>query len=142
VLCDAKGEAVWECTIRDMHAEGAAVSLGKLTVGTRVFLLDVGNNAAHEARVAWSRDNRSGLAFTRSYRMGLGLPPPLKFLFRLQFEAKLAQVRRAVAGGAAIRLALGAAGLTREYVHQMARHAAGDERFLRLLLIAEQLLTP
>ena len=74
--------------------------------------------------------------------MGLGLSPALKFLFRLQFEAKLAQVRRAVAGGATMKLALGSAGLNKEYVPQMGRHAAGDERFLRLLLIAERLLSP
>ena len=141
VLCDANGEAASECTIHDMHTQGAAVSRGNLTVNTRVYLIDVGNNNAHEARVAWSKDDRSGLQFTRSYTMGLGLPPALKFLFRLQFEAKLAQVRRAVAGGVAIRPALGSAGLTREYIHQVGRHAVGDERFLRLLLIAERLLT-
>ncbi len=142
VLCDANGEAASECTVHDMHTQGAAVSRGNLTVNTRVFLIDVASNNAHEARVAWSKDGRSGLQFTRSYTMGLGLPPNLKFLFRLQFEAKLAQVRRAVAGGVAIKLALGSAGMTREHIHQMARHAAGDERFLRLLLIAERLLNP
>lgn len=142
VLCDANGEAASECTIHDMHTQGAAVSHGKLAVNTKVYLIDVGSNNAHEARVAWSKDDRSGLQFTRSYGLGLGLPHTLKFLFRLQFEAKLAQVRRAVAGGVPIKLALGSAGLNKEYIHQMGRHAAGDERFLRLLLIAERLLNP
>ena len=142
VICDANGEGAAECTIHDMHTQGAAVSRGNLTVNGRVFLVDVNNNNAHEARVAWSKDDRSGLQFTRSYTMGLGLPPALKFLFRLQFEAKLAQVRRAVASGVAMKPALGSAGLTKEHIHQMGRHAAGDERFLRLLLIAERLLNP
>src|SRR6185503_909569 len=90
VLCDANGEAASECTVHDMHTQGAAVSRGNLTVNSRVFLIDVGNNNAHEARVAWSRDDRSGLQFTRSYTFGLRLAA--------QFEIPLQASLRSEAG--------------------------------------------
>jgi hypothetical protein len=141
VIADAKGEATSECIIRDMHAQGAAVSVLKpLQVGAHVLLLDTGNGTAHEARVAWSRANRSGLSFTRSYTMGLGLPPALKFLWRLLFEAKLRQAERAVASGVSAKLALGASGLTREFIHQVARRAMPDKKFPQLLRRARRLL--
>jgi len=141
VIADPKGDTASECTIRDMHAQGAAVSVLKpLQVGAHVFLLDPGNGAAHEARVAWSRAHRSGLSFTRSYTMGLGLPPALKFLWRLLFEAKLQQAERAVAAGVSAKLARGAVGLTREHIHQMARQAMPDKKLPQLLLRARRLL--
>ena len=141
VLCDAKGAVASECIIRDIHAQGAALSLQrKLTVGEHVFLLNTGNGTAHEARVAWSKDDRSGLSFVRSYTMGLGLPPTLKFLWRLQFEAKLRQVERAIASGVAAKLALSTAGMTREHIHQMARHASSDKKLLQLLQRAATLV--
>ena len=39
VITDATGEAVSECTIRDIHAQGAAVSLIKTAAGRRPCLL-------------------------------------------------------------------------------------------------------
>ena len=141
VIVDAKGESASECTIRDMHAHGAAVSLpGQLQVGAHVYLLDSANGTAHEARVVWSKAHRSGLSFIRSHTMGLGLPPGLKFLWRLLFEAKLRQAERAVATGVSGELALGTAGLTRERIHQMARQAMPDKKLPLLLQRARRLL--
>ena len=141
VIADASGETAVECIIRDIHAQGAAVSLTKkLPIGAQVFLLDAGNAIAHDCRVAWSRGTRSGLSFVRSYAMGLGLPPKLKFLWRLFFAVKLGQVERAIAAEVPIELALNTAGLTRERIRQIARHAAGDARFRRLLERANRLL--
>jgi hypothetical protein len=140
VIADAEGESASECLIRDMHTQGAAISMLKpLQVGAPVFLLDPANRAAHEARVAWSRANRAGLSFTRSYTMGLGLPPALKFFWRLLFEAKLRQAERAVAAGVSAEAALGAAGLTREFIHQTARQAMPDKKFPQLLQRARRL---
>ena len=141
VLTDATGETASECLIRDMHASGAAISLSRpLQVSARVFLLDTANAAAHDARVAWSRGDRSGLSFTRSYAMGLGLPPRLRFLWRLLFEARLQQAERAIASGVSAEPALGMAGLTREYMHQMVRYASSDKRLLQLLQRASRRL--
>jgi hypothetical protein len=141
IIADANGQSASECMIRDMHAQGAAVSLLKpLQVGTHVFLLDTANGAAHEARVAWSRAGRSGLSFVRSYAMGLGLPPALKFLWRMLFEAKLQQAERAAATGISGELALRTAGLTRELIHQIARQAMPDKKLPQLLQRARRLL--
>jgi hypothetical protein len=141
VIAEAYGETAAECVIRDIHAQGAAVSVTKkLPIGAHVFLLDVGNAIAHESRVAWSRSDRAGLQFMRSYAMGLGLPPKLKFLWRLLFAVKLRQVERAIGAQVPIELALNTAGLTREHIRQMARHATGDTQFRRLLERAARLL--
>jgi hypothetical protein len=134
VLTTANGEAAWDCIIRDIHASGAAISLLRpLHVGSRVLLLDTANAAAHDARVAWSRTDRSGLSFTRSYAMGLGLPPAFRFLWRLLFEAKLQQAERAVATGVSAEVALSAAGLSRERIHQIVRQAMPDKKIPQLL---------
>jgi hypothetical protein len=141
VLISANGETAWECIIRDMHASGAAVSvLRPLQVGSRVFLLDTANAAAHDARVAWSRADRSGLSFTRSYAMGMGLPPAFKFLWRLLFEAKLQQAERALATGVSAEVALSAVGLSRERMHQMVRQAMPDKKIPQLLARFRRLL--
>ena len=134
VLISASGETASECSIRDMHVSGAAINVSKpLQIGSRVFLLDVANAAAHDARVAWSRADRSGLSFTRNYVMGLGLPPALRFLWRYLVEARLRQSERAIASGVSAELALGTAGLTREFIYQMARYASSDKRLKQLL---------
>lgn len=141
VLISANGETASECIIRDMHASGAAISVLKpLQVGSRVFLLDTANAAAHDARVAWSRADRSGLSFTRSYAMGMGLPPAFKFLWRLLFEAKLQQAERAVATGVSAEVALSAVGLSRERMHQMVRQAMPDKKIPQLLARFRRLL--
>jgi hypothetical protein len=141
VLISASGETASECSIRDMHVSGAAINVSKpLQVGSRVFLLDTANAAAHDARVAWTRADRSGLSFTRNYVMGLGLPPALRFLWRYLVEARLRQAERAIASGVSADLALGTAGLTREFMHQMARYASSDKRLKQLLRGATELL--
>jgi hypothetical protein len=141
-LADIAGRGASRCTIVDIHRSGAAVTLKKaktLPTGASVFLLDIANRNAHEARVAWSRADRSGLSFVRSYAMDLGLPPRLNFLWRILFEAKLGQAQRAVAAGASGELALNSIGLTREHSRQMTRYAANDILFRNLLVAAERL---
>ena len=141
VLADLNGEKTSDCAIRDINARGAAIGHSqKLPIGAQVYLLDTGNRAAHLANVVWSNTDRSGLLFVQTYAMGPGLPPRLRFLWRLLLEAKLRQADRAVAMGISAELALGTVGLTREHVHQMARYAGADKRFQSLLLRAGRLL--
>ena len=141
ILSDLNGETASDCTIQDINARGAAIGIpGKLPIGAQAYLLDTGNRAAHLSRVVWSNADRSGLLFVQSYAMGFGLPPRMRFLWRLLLEAKLRQVDRAVAMGIQAGLALSTVGLTREHVHQLARYAGTDKRFRRLLLRAGRLL--
>ena len=141
VLADADGEAASECVIRNIHVLGASVSLEReLSINAQVVLLDTNNEAAHLARVIWSRADQSGLALIRSYAMGSGLPHRMRFVWRLLFEAKLRQVERAIAAGISRQSAVGTIGLTKPYIREMAPHAVSDERFQHLLLSAERLL--
>jgi hypothetical protein len=142
VLVDVNGEDPSDCIIRDINAHGVAiVHPKKLPVGAQIYLLDTGNRAAHLARVIWNHADRSGLFFVRSYKMGLGLPPKLKFLWRLLLEAKLQQAERAVAAGIRTDVAFSSVDLTREQVYQMAPHARADMSFQRLLLRTLRLLS-
>ena len=141
VIADLNTEQAWDCTIHDINAGGAAISAGgRLPVGVDLYLLDTGNREVHLARVMWSNYERSGLLIAQSYAMGLGLPPKMRFLWRLLLDAKLRQAERAVASGISSELALGSVGLTREHVHQMARFASADKRFRKLLARVEELL--
>lgn len=141
VIADLEGEQSWECTIHDINSGGAAIGVGgRLPVGAQLYLLDTQTPSAHLARVVWSNYTRSGLLLIQSYAMGLGLPPKMRFLWRLLLEAKLGQANRAVEKGISAELALGSVGLTREHVHQMARYASVDERFQSLLHRVERLL--
>lgn len=141
VLVDMDGEDPSDCTIRNITARGVAISHPKiLPIGAQMYLLDPGNRIAHLTRVVWNRVDHSGLLFVRSYTMGLGLPPKLKFLWRLLLEAKLRQAERAVAIGVSAELAFRSVGLTRELVHRMAPQARADISFQRLLLRALRLL--
>ena len=140
VLADADGAAASECVIQNIHVLGASLSLERtLPISAHVVLLDTSNEAAHVARVIWSKGDRAGLSFIRSYAMGPGLPHTMRFVWRLLFEAKLRQVERAVAAGVSRESAVGTIGLTKQYIRQMAPHAASDERFQRLLLSVERL---
>jgi PilZ domain-containing protein len=141
VVADINGENACDCMIRDINAGGAQIGFAKtLSVGEEIYLVDAGNRAAHLARVAWSNSDRSGLAFVKSYAIGLGLPPPLKFLWRILLEAKLMEIGRVIRMGIPVGLAFSAAGLTEEHLHQMVLNAAGDEKFEHLLLLAKRLL--
>ncbi len=141
VIADLESEQSWDCTIHDINARGAAISVGgRMPVGAQLYLLDTESRAAHLAHVMWSNYERSGVLFDRSYTMGFGLPSKMRFLWRLLLEVKLRQADRAVAMGISAQLALGSVGLTREHVHQMARYAGADKRFQQLLQRAEHLL--
>jgi hypothetical protein len=141
VIADLESEQSWDCSIYDINARGAAIGVGgRIPIGAQLYLLDTENRAAHHARVVWSNYQRSGLLFIRSHAMGFGLPPRMRFLWRLLLESKLRQADRAVAMGVAPELALGSVGLTREHVYQMSRYASADKLFQTLLRRVESLL--
>jgi len=141
VVAGVNGDNVSDCTIRDMNARGAQIELSKpLSVGEEIFLLVTDNRAAHLASVAWANSCRAGLSFRKSHAVGLGLSPPLKFLWRLFLGAKLKEIDRAIANGVPVPLAFSAVGLAEEHLLQLTPHAASDEKFEQLLLLAKHLL--
>ena len=141
VIADARGENVRDCSVLDISDGGAQVDApATYPVGTEVCLLDVGNQFAYFAKVAWSKEDRCGLSFTVKHGIGMGLPSHLSFLWRLLLEAKLRDVERDIGKGVPAALAFMTEDLTGVQLHFMAQRASGDPRFQDALRRASALL--
>jgi hypothetical protein len=126
--------------IRDINAGGAQVSASiSFPQGTEVYLLDVGNQIAHHAKLVWSKADRSGLSFVESHRMGMGLPLHLSFLWKVLLEAKLQDIERSIGSGISAGSAFMHAGLSGVDLDLMAQRAAGDAGFEEALHRARRL---
>jgi len=142
LLADANGDNGSDCTILDMNANGAQISVPtQLTKDDQVCLLDTGDRNAYVARVAWSTADRAGLEFLERHTLGLGLPPKLKFFWRLLLEAKVREAERAVAMGVPAGAAFGSLGLTEDDLDKIARQAGNDKKCELVLLQAKRLLS-
>ena len=142
VVAGLDGEIVFDCTIRDMNAGSAQIGFtNEFLLPAQIYLLDTSSRTAHLANVSWSKSDSAGLAFVKSYAIGIALQPQFKFLWRLLLGAKLREVYRVVAGGVPVGLAFNTVGLSESQLEQMARHAGGDEKFERLLQLANELLS-
>ena len=138
IVVDIDEETVSDCVIRDITARSAQISFTKaLPNGTEIYLLDASNKAAHRARVVWRRSGRAGLSFVESHEIGIGMPPGLKFLWRLFLELKFKEVYRLVSSGVSIELALSTAGLDDEHLRQMQRYGRVEKRFEILFRLAK-----
>lgn len=140
VIVEANGQNARNCLIRDINAGGAQVSASiSFPNGTEVYLLDVGNQIAHHAKLVWSKADRSGLSFGESHRMGMGLPLHLSFLWKLLLEAKLQDIERNIGSGISAGSAFMNAGLSGVDLDLMAQRAAGDAGFEEALQRARRL---
>jgi hypothetical protein len=141
VVADLNGENACDCSIRDISAGGAQITLSrKLPTGAKICLLDPSGRLAHVATVAWSNSNRAGLMFHQSHVLGAGLPPGLKFIWRLALEAKLKEIEGVIEMGVPAEQACSSVGFAEDDLHQMARQADGDEKFELVLHHAKRLL--
>jgi len=141
VIVEANGQNARKCLIHDINAGGAQVSASiSFPKGTEVCLLDVGNQIAHVAKLAWSKADRSGLSFVESHRMATGLPIHLSFLWKLLLEAKLRDIERNIGNGISAGSAFMNASLSGVELDLMAQRAAGDAGFEETLHRARQLL--
>src|SRR5215471_4651733 len=130
VIVEANGQNARNCMIVDINAGGAQVSAStSFPVGTDVYLLDVGSQIAHFAKLVWSKADRSGLCFVESHRMGMGLPLHLSFLWKLLLEAKLRDIERNIGNGVSAGSAFMSAGLSGVDLDLMAQRAAGNPGF-------------
>jgi hypothetical protein len=142
VVAGLDGEIVFDCTIKDMNAGSAQIGFtSEFPLPAQIYLLDTSSRTAHLANVSWSNSESAGLAFVKSYAIGIALQPQFKFLWRLLLGAKLREVYRVVASGVPVGLAFNTVGLSESQLEQMARHAGGDEKFERLLVLAKDLLS-
>ena len=90
VIADANGENLVDCSILDISASGAMVTLSKVFEGdAELYLIDPINGLVHSATVIWKDGDRTGLSFIGSYSPKLNLPRRLTFLRKLLIDAKL-----------------------------------------------------
>jgi hypothetical protein len=91
--------------------------------------------------VVWSNFNLAGLSFSQRHVIGAGLPPGLKFIWRLALEAKLKEVEGVLAMGVPVEQACSSVGFAEGDLDQMARHMDGDEKFELVLHHAKGMLS-
>ena len=95
-----QGAHILDCSILDVSATGARITLGPgKTIPENAFLLDMTNRMAHEAVVMSQRDGGFGLKFLKSYKLaeigtvrragGLEavIAPELRYLKRIWLDA-------------------------------------------------------
>jgi len=141
VIVDASGVNAIDCTIRDINVHGAQVeSQAKFEIGDQVYLLNTRNENAHDATITWTKDERTGLSFVRTYSLEVAVPPQLGFLGRLLVEAKFRQLTTLIERGVHVSEAASVVGLTEEYLERFAGGGDVDEKFELLLHLAKRLL--
>src|SRR4029450_1064873 len=115
IVADGDGENACSCSIREMSADGAQIRISReLPVGAKIYLVNASNGVAYLATVVWSNFNRAGLSFSQRHVIGVGLPPGVKFIWRLVREAKLKEVEGVVAMGVPIEQACSSGGFAED----------------------------
>ena len=86
----AEGAASLNCTIRDISATGARITISRgQGLPQSVYLIDLRSRVAHDAHVVWQRSPLFGLAFVATYPLSQPLEPGLEFLRRLWFDCAI-----------------------------------------------------
>ena len=141
VVSDANGQSAIDCTIRDMSVRGAQVQLPRaLQLDKENYLVDTRNEIAYLAKVSWTKADRAGLSFVRSYELASDLPTQLRFLERLLFDAKLRQVRALMRRGLPVEEATRTVGVSEKYLERFDELRGIDKGISRLLHHAMRLL--
>jgi hypothetical protein len=83
------GASIVDCTIRDLSATGARVTLnqGRATIPEEVYLLDLANRTAYEASVVSERAGGFGLKFKKTLKLSDVTAPELRFLKRIWMDS-------------------------------------------------------
>jgi hypothetical protein len=72
-----------DCTIRDLSASGAKITLGqRVSIPNEVWFIDLHGGVAYAAEVAWRRTPYAGLRFLRRVDLA-SAPKELAYLVRL-----------------------------------------------------------
>lgn len=82
-----EGTQYFDCTIRDLTNTGARVSLPRnQPIPSNVYLVNMRDRTAHEARVAWNNGKEAGLSFIKSFPLSETSEPKLIYLKKLWHE--------------------------------------------------------
>lgn len=80
----SEGAHSLDCTIRDLSETGARISLAKgQGIPSEVYLIDIRNRMAYEAKVEWCRAPDFGLVFLKTHPVTAITDPRLAYLNRL-----------------------------------------------------------
>lgn len=86
-LVHSVNELTAECAIQDISRTGARVRVPADTLlSDPLYLINMSHGLAFKARVAWRRENRVGLAFSRYYDLNKPNEDAPKILRRLWLE--------------------------------------------------------
>lgn len=81
------GAQCFDCTIRDLTKAGARISLPRnQPIPSSVYLINMRDRTAHEAKVAWNNGKEVGLSFVKSYPLSEITDPKLSYLKQLWHE--------------------------------------------------------
>lgn len=86
-LVFADGATVVDCTIRDLSATGARITLNQSRpIPQEIYLLDLANRTAYQATVVSERAGGYGLKFKKTLKLSEVTSPELRFLKRIWME--------------------------------------------------------
>jgi hypothetical protein len=84
LLACGGGKQVLHCTIRDLSESGARIALSRQPqFPATLYLINLRDRSAHEAKVTWCGTAEAGLAFSRSFALNGITDPALGFLRRI-----------------------------------------------------------
>ena len=81
------GAFVFDCTIRDISATGARITLAQgRTIPDEIYLLDMSNRMAYQAKVVSERASGFGLKFLKAMKLSDINTAELRYLKRIWME--------------------------------------------------------
>jgi hypothetical protein len=82
------GAYVLDCTIRDISATGAFITLSQRgSIPNEVYLLDLANRVAYQATVVSERSSGYGIKFLKTYPLAQISAPELRYLKRIWLDS-------------------------------------------------------
>jgi hypothetical protein len=82
------GAYVLDCTIRDISASGAFITLSQgRSIPGEIYLLDLANRVAYYAKIVSQRASGYGIKFLNTYPLAQITTPELRYLKRIWLES-------------------------------------------------------
>ena len=78
------GARSFACTIRDLSATGARITLPpNLAVPAKIYLINLRDRTAHEGTIVWNKGAEAGVTFSQSFSIADLTDPKLNYLRKL-----------------------------------------------------------
>jgi len=141
LIARSNEEKAFNCVIRNISEGGAEISAkNPLELGEQMYLLVPRSQAAYLASIAWIKEERAGLSFSRTWDVAQGMPAELHFLRSRLAHAKLSQMLGLVQHGISIEDAAATVGWTADEIEQLGTDFSADKSTSLALLQTKRLL--